>query len=191
VPTYLEVERLVRDAGILIANNLGLTIKHGDLMNFYKSIIFVVALTGCDATGSPETDAQVSRVERCKPTSTREISALFDRWNLALQTGEPKKVGANYAERSILIPTLSNKLRLTAASKEEYFWEFMKDGPSGKIDFRHIEIGCNWAVDAGLYTFHFMSGKSNVKARYMFVYRWDQGKWLITAHHSSAMPEHM
>ena len=51
-----------------------------------------------------------------------------------------------------------------------------------------IEIGCNSALDAGVYTFSFGDG-SVVKARYSFTYRWDGQRWLITSHHSSVMPE--
>ena len=49
-----------------------------------------------------------------------DIAALFDRWNESLKTGEPAKVVDNYAERSILLPTVSNKPRLTREEKEDY-----------------------------------------------------------------------
>ncbi len=61
--------------------------------------------------------------------------------------------------------------------------------PSGKINMRQIEIGCNMAVDSGLYTFSFAKTGDKVKARYSFTYRWDGRQWLIVSHHSSAMPE--
>ena len=126
--------------------------------------------------------------ENCKITSDQEIAALFDRWNQSLQTGDPHKVVANYAERSILLPTVSNQPRLTPAEKEEYFHHFLQDRPSGKIDFRQVELGCNSAVDAGLYTFTFARTGAVVKARYTYTYRWDGVQWLITSHHSSVMP---
>jgi uncharacterized protein (TIGR02246 family) len=129
-----------------------------------------------------------ARSEVCKAVSKKEIAALFDRWNAALQTGEPKKVVANYAPKSILLPTVSNKPRLTAAEKEDYFVHFLEKRPVGKIDFRSVEIDCNTAIDSGLYTFSFGDG-SRVKARYTFTYKWNGRQWLITSHHSSAMPE--
>src|SRR2546427_6983270 len=146
--------------------------------------MFVIAATlvGCAST-------QGARVESCKATTEQEIASLFDRWNRSLQTGDPHKVVANYAERSILLPTVSNKPRLTVAEKEDYFHHFLQDGPSGKIDFRSIELGCNSAVDAGLYTFTFARTGAVVKARYTYTYHWDGAQWLITSHHSSAMPE--
>lgn len=126
--------------------------------------------------------------ETCHATTEKEIGGLFDRWNASLQTGSPDRVVANYAQKSILLPTVSNKPRLTAAEKEEYFEHFLEGKPVGTIDSRTIDIGCNSAFDAGLYTFKFADGKQ-VKARYSFTYKWNGKQWLITSHHSSAMPE--
>ncbi len=149
------------------------------------------AIAGCalNQGTSGNTSAQTPRANSCKATSEQEIAGLFDRWNRSLQTGDPHRVSANYAERSILLPTLSNKPRVTVAEREDYFHHFLKDGPSGKIDFRRIELGCNSAVDAGLYTFTFAKTGAVVPARYTYTYRWDGSQWLITSHHSSAMPE--
>lgn len=125
----------------------------------------------------------------CKATSEQEISALFDRWNRSLQTGDPHQVVANYAERSVLLATVSNQPRVTAAEKEDYFHHFLQNKPVGKIDWRMIQIDCNTAVDAGLYTFTFGATGAQVKARYTYTYKWNGQQWLITSHHSSAMPE--
>lgn len=148
-----------------------------------KMLVLAVAVTV--ALGSSQAFA---RSQVCRPTSENEIASLFDRWNTALKTGDPKKVVENYAPKSILLPTVSNKPRLTAAEKEDYFEHFLQKKPSGKIDFRNIEIDCNTAIDSGLYTFTFGDG-TQVKARYTYTYKWDGKKWLITSHHSSAMPE--
>ena len=146
-------------------------------------------LAGCASNrGTPPT-AQATRPENCKVTTEQEIASLFDRWNQSLQSGDPHKVVANYAERSILLPTVSNKPRLTPAEKEDYFHHFLENRPSGKIDLRFVEIGCNSAVDAGLYTFTFAKTGAVVHGRYSYTYRWDGSKWFITSHHSSAMPE--
>ncbi|MFZ5757462.1 MAG: SgcJ/EcaC family oxidoreductase [Pseudomonadota bacterium] len=125
----------------------------------------------------------------CRSISEQEVAALFDRWNNSLQTGDPRKVVANYAEHSILLPTVSNKPRLTPEEKEDYFHHFLENRPSGKIDFRFVEPGCNTVVDAGLYTFTFARTGASVSARYSYTYRWDGSAWLITSHHSSALPE--
>ncbi|WP_373886637.1 SgcJ/EcaC family oxidoreductase [Duganella sp. BJB480] len=134
------------------------------------------------------TNTYAATTETCHPASEKEISALFDRWNASLQTGDPDKVVANYAKKSVLLATVSNKPRLTPEEKKDYFEHFLEGKPVGTIDSSHIEVKCNSAVDAGLYTFKFANGKE-VKARYSFTYKWFGQEWLITSHHSSAMPE--
>lgn len=141
----------------------------------------------------------LARTEQCKAVTKNDIEGLFDRWNRSLRTGDPEKVVANYAKPSVLLPTLSNVMRITPALQEHsfddktedklsYFKYFLAKKPSGKIDKRFIEIGCNSAVDSGIYTFTFGDNTSE-QARYTFTYRWDGKQWLITSHHSSLMPE--
>ena len=85
-------------------------------------LVIAATLVGCSTmTGG--------HMDTCKATSEQEIAALFDRWNQSLQTGDPNKVVANYAEKSILLPTVSNKPRLTPAEKQDYFQHFLEDGP--------------------------------------------------------------
>jgi len=126
--------------------------------------------------------------EECDMPLKAEIAALFDRWNASLRTGDPRRVVANYAPNSILLPTVSNRARFTIAEKEDYFTHFLMKRPEGSIDDRLIEVDCNSATDAGLYTFRFGDG-TKVKARYSFSYKKIGKEWLITSHHSSAMPE--
>ena len=118
-----------------------------------------------------------------------DIAALFDRWNEALRSGDPAKVANLYAERSILLPTLSNTPRLTRGEKVDYFRHFLERRPSGEIVMRQISIGADIAVDTGLYTFHYATTGESVRARYSFTYRWNGDNWRIVSHHSSVMPE--
>jgi len=129
-----------------------------------------------------------AKTEACHPASEKQIASLFDRWNDSLKTGDPAKVVKNYAPRSILLPTVSNKPRLTGEEKEDYFRHFLEHKPVGTIDFRFVMIECNTAIDAGLYSFKYADG-TVVKARYTFTYGWNGHNWLITSHHSSKMPE--
>jgi len=152
-------------------------------------VAFTIA--GCTSmrTASDTSSTAAAQTQICRPINEQEIAALFDRWNASLHTGDAHKVVANYAEHSILLPTVSNKPRVTAAEKEDYFHHFLENEPSGHIDFRWTQIGCNSAVDAGLYTFNFAKTGTQVHARYTYTYAWDGKQWLITSHHSSAMPE--
>jgi uncharacterized protein (TIGR02246 family) len=153
----------------------------------FAAAAIALVLVGC-SVGTARTDSPGRSVE-CKAIDQKEVAGLFDRWNRSLQTGDAHAVLANYAERSILLPTLSNKPRVTAAEKQDYFEHFLENKPSGTIDFSFIDIGCNSALDAGLYTFVFAKTGAKVAARYSFTYAWDGKQWLITSHHSSVMPE--
>jgi uncharacterized protein (TIGR02246 family) len=141
---------------------------------------------GADSTAAA--NEPLASASECSPPLKAEIANLFDRWNASLRSGDPKKVVANYAPDSILLPTVSNRARFTIAEKEDYFMHFLQRRPQGSIDDRLIEVDCNSATDAGLYTFRFSDG-SSVKARYSFAYKKINGQWLITSHHSSGMPE--
>ena len=153
-----------------------------------SALVTALLLAAC-ASAPPSTGQTSQPTEACVATSEQQIAALFDRWNNSLQTGDPQKVAANYAPQSILLATVSNKPRISPAEREDYFRYFLADRPNGRIDMRVIQLSCNTAVDAGLYTFTFAKTGAQVKARYTYTYKWDGKQWLITSHHSSAMPE--
>ncbi|MBV2121888.1 MAG: SgcJ/EcaC family oxidoreductase [Candidatus Thiodiazotropha sp. (ex Ctena orbiculata)] len=120
--------------------------------------------------------------------SKNEITALFDEWNNALQTGDPKKVSALYESNGILLPTVSNMVRHNHEEVEDYFVHFLAKGPVGKIDEANVRIFGDLAINSGIYTFKFKDG-SVVPARFTFVYRRNGESWKIIEHHSSQMPE--
>ena len=132
--------------------------------------------------------ALANTANKCEKVNEQQIEKLFDRWNDSLQTGDAKKVSMNYLSDAVLLPTVSNKVRLTQDQRVDYFEHFLEKKPVGKIDSRTVRLGCNTAIDSGTYTFTF-SDKSTVSARYTFTYEFDGKKWLISSHHSSAMPE--
>lgn len=122
----------------------------------------------------------------------REIASLFDTWNAALATGNPKRVTALYASNGILQPTVSNEVRVGPAAIERYFVDFLKAKPQGTINYREIRmLDADTALDAGVYTFTLTKdGKpTKVQARYTYLYEKVDGVWKIMSHHSSAMPE--
>ncbi|EJF30324.1 SgcJ/EcaC family oxidoreductase [Enterobacter sp. Ap-916] len=124
----------------------------------------------------------------CVKVDKAAIEGLFDRWNDSLKTGDAKKVADTYLTDAVLLPTVSNQVRLTDAERVDYFEHFLAKKPVGKIDSRTVRIGCNKAIDVGTYTFTF-EDKTTVSARYTFTYAWDGSDWKISSHHSSAMPE--
>lgn len=133
-----------------------------------------------------------ARTETCDAISEAEVARLFDRWNASLATLDPARVAANDARAAVLLPTVSNLPRTTPALITDYFVTFLKQKPQGKIDERHVTIGCDVATDVGVYTFTLQGpdgAPRQVRARYSFVYVPEGGTWKILHHHSSAMPE--
>ena len=120
--------------------------------------------------------------------SDSHIAALFEEWNTALQTGEPKNVTALYESNAILLPTISNQVRHNHEEIEDYFIHFLAKGPKGVINESNIRTFGDTAINSGIYTFTFSDGNS-VQARFTYVYRWNGQRWLIVEHHSSALPE--
>jgi len=124
-----------------------------------------------------------------KDITEEEVRSLFSLWNSALATGSPKIVAKRYAKTSILLPTVSDTPRTNAAAIEDYFESFLKKEPQGKILDGEIRIGDGWAQDAGIYEFTMGATGDVVKARYTYVYTYEDNQWKIAHHHSSVMPE--
>lgn len=125
----------------------------------------------------------------CVAVDEDDIAALFDKWNDAIRHAHPKQIAALYTDDAVLLPTVSNQVRYTPAERADYFAQFQAKRPAGHVDERHVWLGCNSAVDSGVYTFRFGTTGESVRARYSFAYAHDGRQWRITSHHSSAMPE--
>jgi len=123
------------------------------------------------------------------PITEEEVRDLFLIWNDALATGKPRRVQALYTRDASLLPTLSDTPRNSPAAIRDYFKLFLQKKPQGVILEGEIKIGHNWAQDAGIYEFTDGNDGSKVQARYSFVYVWENGKWMISHHHSSILPE--
>ncbi len=126
----------------------------------------------------------------CAPASKRHAEELFERWNNALKSGDAKRVSLCYTEDAVLLPTVSNVVRLSRTEIQDYFEHFLEKKPVGTVTQRNVKIGCNKITDAGVYTFQIVKdGKhESVPARYTFIYENRDGEWLIAHHHSSLMP---
>ncbi len=124
-------------------------------------------------------------------STKREISDLFETWNQALQTGQPDNVVACYAEEAVLLPTVSAKVRHNHDEIGDYFDHFLAKKPKGRITEENIRIYSDIAINSGLYTFTLTQdgGRTEVAARFTFVYRKFEDRWLIIEHHSSILPE--
>jgi uncharacterized protein (TIGR02246 family) len=143
------------------------------------------------AAGFALTIAFTPSADATHSPSKREITAQFGKWNAALATHDPAKVADLYAPGAVLLPTLSNVVRTDRAGLIDYFEEFLAKNPKGTLTQEIVTVlDDNTAINTGVYRFDLtVDGQpSAVDARYTFVYEKRHGRWLITNHHSSAMP---
>jgi uncharacterized protein (TIGR02246 family) len=124
-----------------------------------------------------------------QPITEQEVRSLFNVWNDALATLDPDTVTKCYSSKPVLLPTVSNVPRTDYATIKDYFTAFLQRKPQGKIVSGDITIGHNWAQDAGIYDFTMGATGDQVRARYSFVYVFENGAWKISHHHSSVLPE--
>jgi uncharacterized protein (TIGR02246 family) len=115
--------------------------------------------------------------------SPGQVRSLFYLWNDALATGDSRLVAKRYAEDPLLLATVSDEPRTDFESIKNYFDNFLKLKPQGVVLDGKIKIGHNWAKDAGIYEFTMGTDGSKVKARYSFIYVYENKQWKISHHH--------
>jgi uncharacterized protein (TIGR02246 family) len=86
------------------------------------------------------------------------------------------------------------QVRTTRGAIVDYFTMFLTKKPHGVITKSRVQVfGPDLAAHYGTYTFALTDPSDGVvdrvSARFSYTYRKEGGKWLITEHHSSAMPE--
>jgi uncharacterized protein (TIGR02246 family) len=118
--------------------------------------------------------------------------ANFKKWNDALKEKNFKKVAGLYSAKDLsFLPTVSPKFIRDGASTEQYFEDFLKRLPDGKITQDNVQsFGPEAYLHSGLYTFQTgpEGDRKPVEARFSYMWRKIDGEWKIIHHHSSALP---
>ena len=122
-----------------------------------------------------------------------EIVAATQAWIDAMGSHDAPRVVALYDAEAVLWGTRSPTLRDTPATVADYFNILRTVPPSYKavLDEQRIRVYGDIALNTGSYTFsELRDGKEILRpARFSFVYRNRNGRWLIVDHHSSVVPE--
>lgn len=130
---------------------------------------------------------------QCAAVTQAQAEALFNQFDAAWATKNPDRVTDLFARDAVLLPTVSNTPRTDRAGIRDYFVTFLKNSPKGSIDTSALRIGCNSIARMGTWTVALTDAKTrartNVKARYTFIYALEDGQWKIAHLHSSLMPE--
>ena len=121
-----------------------------------------------------------------------DVGAATQGWIDAMNSHDAERVVALYASEAVLWGTRSPTLRDTPATVREYFNILRTVPPSYKavLGEQRIRVYGDTALNTGTYTFlEVRDGKEITRpARFSFVYRHRDGRWLIVDHHSSAVP---
>lgn len=120
-----------------------------------------------------------------------EIQAAAAAWATAYDSRDPSRIVNLYAPEAMLWGTSSASVR----SNPEAILDYFKDAPKRpnarvRIVTQETRLLGDSAVSAGAYTFSDVrDGKpTESPARFTFVFRKADGRWLIVHHHSSRMP---
>jgi uncharacterized protein (TIGR02246 family) len=153
---------------------------------------FAVAAIALPAAGGAQT-RDMPRGMQCQAVTEAQVEAQFDRFNQAWATRNPDTVTKLFSRGAVLLPTVSNTPRTDHAGIRDYFVGFLKAAPVGSIDSSNVRLGCNAASRTGTWTVRLTDPATrqsrDVKARYSFIYVYENGEWKIDHLHSSMMPE--
>ena len=151
-------------------------------MRITFAIVVAVLLCGCQATQPSD--------------ATRgEIMAATTAWIDAMSSHDAERVVALYDPEAVLLGTTSPTLRDNPATVQDYF-KFLRTAPpyyKGVLGEQRIRVYGDVAINTGTYTFIGPARDAagtpiSRPARFSFVYRNRNGRWLIVDHHSSAVP---
>jgi len=121
-----------------------------------------------------------------------DVSAATQAWIEAMNSRDPERVVALYETDAVLWGTVSATIRDTPSSIRDYFNFLPTASPEykGVLGEQRVRVYGDMAVNSGTYTFSTVrDGKPvTIPARFSFVYRNRNGRWMIVDHHSSARP---
>ena len=121
-----------------------------------------------------------------------DVGAATQAWIDAMNSHNAERVVALYDPEAVLWGTRSSALRDNPATVRDYFNVLRTVPPSYKVVLgeQRVRVYGDLAINSGTYTFsEDRDGKTITRpARFSFVYRSRDGRWLIVDHHSSAVP---
>tara|TARA_Y100000361_G_C11037400_1_gene278036 strand:- start:311 stop:709 length:399 start_codon:yes stop_codon:yes gene_type:complete len=119
------------------------------------------------------------------------VSDLVKTWVNTLATFNPEAVVNLYAPDGILLGTIAENIKVGRDEILTYFNMFVQKQPVGMINTMYIQDGGSCKVADGIYTFTLtdsLGKKTEVIARYTFVFKQYMDEWKIASHHSSKQP---
>jgi len=120
-----------------------------------------------------------------------DVTAATRAWVEAYNSRDPQKILALYAPDAVFWGTSSPTLSDTPALIGEYF-KNSPSQPNARVELGELKVRVwgDTAASTGSYTFTDTCDGQTVRrpARFSFVYRLQNGRWMIVDHHSSSVP---
>ena len=145
-------------------------------------IMLAVTVAVLNACAASSTDGQATK---------DQIAAALKAWQAAYDSRDPKNIVSMYDTEAVLWGTAAK----TIAPSPTAVWEYFKNAaarPNARVVIgeQHIRVFGETAFSSGYYTFTDVREGQVVPrpARFTLVFHNKAGKWLVVAHHSSAMP---
>ena len=111
-------------------------------------------------------------------------------WLKVVSLHNPKDIVSLYTEDGVLLGTLAENIKKGRENVIDYFNEFVKKKPTGKITSIFIQENNDFAIVDGTYTFclNNKNKEQYLPARFTFVLKNINNIWMIATHHSSKQP---
>lgn len=120
-----------------------------------------------------------------------QIAAATKAWQSAYDTRDPKNIVSMYDPEAVLWGTAAKIIAPNPTAIRDYF-KNAASRPNARVVIgeQHIRVFGETAFSSGYYTFTDVREGQVVPrpARFTMVFHKNSGKWLLVAHHSSAMP---
>jgi len=120
-----------------------------------------------------------------------DVAAATRAWAAAYDSRDPQRAIVLYDKDAVFWGTLSPTIRDTTEEILAYFNK-MPQTPHSRVTLgeQRIRVYGDMAINTGYYTFNVLRNGKRVPipARFSFVYRLRDGRWMIVDHHSSRNP---
>ena len=123
-----------------------------------------------------------------------DVAAATQAWIDAVNSHDPERVMVLYDPEAVLWGTVSPTIRDSPSAIRDYFQTLRTSPPEYTVVIgeQRVRVYGDTAINSGTYTLLSVAvrdGKPiNIAARFSFVYRSRDGRWVIIDHHSSVMP---
>ncbi len=148
-------------------------------MRIFLGMLLIALLSSC-ATQNGSGSSTASNAKD-------QVAAATAAWAAAYNSRDPARITALYDPEAVFWGTTAKTIASTPAAVAEYFKNSPKT-PNSRVVLgeQNIRVFGDLAVNTGYYSFSLTIGNS--PARYTFVFKYRDGKWMIIDHHSSRIP---